>query len=291
MLAGGIGTFGGGATGVGDGVDTGGWVATPETDLGNWEVWELFVPQIFMSRMLDPYSVGYGRYRSGLAIPSMDMLHRFTEGIGSAAIGCGHDRIIPNIGLFGGYPGGKRNTFLVRYHNFEDMIAKRLPLIHETGDPREFKNQKYADVIHFDYTVGAVEVRDKDLTVSDNGSAGGLGDPIERDPALQKADLDTGLTNEKISRNVYCIEADYDQKAKEWKIDEDATKRLRAAKRKERLSRGVPVEEWWQKSRQRLLKKDMDPLLLEMYRSSMKLSQNFTREFKDFWGLPNDFAL
>jgi hypothetical protein len=51
------------------------------------------------------------------------------------------------------------------------------------------------------------------------------------------------------------------------------------------------VEEWWQKSRQRLLKKDIDPLLLEMYRSSMKLSQNFTREFKDFWGLSNDFAL
>jgi acetone carboxylase alpha subunit len=290
MLAGGIGTFGGGATGVGDGVDTGGWVATPETDLGNWEVWELFVPQLFMSRMLEPYSVGYGRYRSGLAIPSMDMLHRFTEGIGSAAIGCGHDRILPNIGLLGGYPGGKRNTFLVRYHNFEDMIAKRLPLIHEIGDPREFKNQKYADVIYFDYTVGAVEVRDKDLTVSDNGSAGGLGDPIERDPALQKADLDTGLTNEEISRNVYCIEACYDGKTKEWKIDEEATKKLREARRKERLSRGVPVEEWWQKYRQRLLKKDMDPLLVEMYRSSMKLSEGFTRDYKDFWALPNDFS-
>jgi len=31
-------------------------------------------------------------------------------------------------------------------------------------------------------------------------------------------------------------------------------------------------------------------LLIEGYRSSMKLSEGFTRDFKDFWALPNDFA-
>jgi len=291
MMMGNTGTFGCGASGCFDGVDTGAWIATMETDTGNWEVYQLFLPEIFMSRMLEPYSVGYGRYRSGLSMPTMDMLHRLTVGIGSGAIGCAHDRIIPNLGLFGGYPGGKRNTFLVRYHNFQDLVSKRLPLIHEIGDPREFKNYKYGDVMYFNYMPPTIEVKDKDLLVVDNTSPGGLGDPVERDPALQKADLDNGLTNLDITRRIYCIEASYDGKAKEWKIDEEATKKLREAKRKERLSRGVPVEEWWQKSRQRLLKKDIDPLLLEMYRSSMKLSQNFTREFKNFWGLSNDFAL
>jgi acetone carboxylase, alpha subunit len=52
----------------------------------------------------------------------------------------------------------------------------------------------------------------------------------------------------------------------------------------------VPVEEWWRKARQRLVDKQLDPLLIEMYRSSMKLSIGFTREYKDFWGLPNDFT-
>ena len=47
----------------------------------------------------------------------------------------------------------------------------------------------------------------------------------------------------------------------------------------------------WQQARQRLMDKTLDPLLLEMYHSSMKLSQGFTREFKDFWVLPQDFAL
>ncbi len=290
MLAGTTGNFGCGASGVCDGVDTGAWIATMETDTGNWEVWELFMPEIYMSRMVEPYSAGYGRYRSGLSMPTMDMLHRVTVGIGSGAIGCAHDRIMPNLGLFGGYPGGKRNTFLVRYHNFQDVIARKLPLIHEIGDPREFMKYPHADVIHLNHMPPTIEVRDKDLLIADNGSAGGLGDPTERAPALQKADLDAGLTNLDISKRVYCIEASYDSKAKEWKIDEKATRKLREAKRKERLSRGVPVEEWWQKARQRLVDKQLDPLLIEMYRSSMKLSIGFTREYKDFWGLPSDFT-
>ena len=50
------------------------------------------------------------------------------------------------------------------------------------------------------------------------------------------------------------------------------------------------MEEWWRKARQRLVDKQLDPLLIEMYHSSMKLSEGFTREYKDFWGLPNDFT-
>lgn len=290
MLGGNTGIFGAGATGVCDGVDAGGWVATPETDLGNAEVFELFMPLMYMTRNLEPYSVGYGRYRSGVSIPTMDLLHRITVGIGSGAIGCAHDRILPNIGMFGGYPGGKRNTFLIRYHNFQELVDNRIPLIHEIGDPREFMNQEHAEVFYHNYMPPAVEVFDKDQLVVDNTSAGGLGDPIERDPALQKADLDNGLTNEEISRNVYCIEASCNEKTEEWNIDEEATKKLREEKRKQRLARGVPVEQWWQKSRQRLQNKDIDPLLLEMYQSSMKLSEGFTQEFKDFWALPDELV-
>jgi len=193
--------------------------------------------------------------------------------------------------MFGGYPGGTRNTFVIRYHSFQDMIDKKLPLIHEIGHPSQFENQKNADVFHYDHIPPTIEVFDKDFLVTDNGAAGGLGDPIERNPALQKANLDNGQTNLDITKNIYCIEASYDGKAKEWKIDEEGTQKLREMKRKERLARGVPVEQWWQKARQRILDKDLDPLLLEMYQSSMKLSEGFTREFKDFWDLPDEFTL
>jgi acetone carboxylase, alpha subunit len=290
MMAGDTGAFGCGASGCFDGVDTGAWIATMETDMGSWEVYQLFVPWISMSRILEPYSVGCGKYRSGVSVGRMDLLHRCREGIGSGALGCAHDRIIPNLGLFGGYPGGKRNTFLLRYHDFKDMVAKRIPLLHEIGDPREFMNYKHGEIIHYNLMPPTIEVKDKDVFICDNSGPGGLGDPIERDPALQKADLDAGLTNIDISRRVYCIEASYDDKAREWKIDEAATRKLREAKKKERLSRGVPVMQWWQQARQHVANKQFDPLLVEMYRSSMKMSEKFTREYKDFWGLPNEFA-
>lgn len=291
MLGGNTGTFGAGATGVCDGVNAGGWMATPETDLGNAEVFELFMPLMYMSRSLEPYSVGWGRHRSGVSLPTMELLHRITIGIGSGAIGCAHDRILPNLGLFGGYPGGKRNTFLIRYHDFQGVIEKQIPLIHSIGDPRDFMNQEHADVYYYNHMPPAVELQDKDLLIVDNASAGGLGDPIERDPARTRADLDDGLCTPDIARNIYCIEARYDEKMKGWRIDEDATAKLRAEMRKKRLARAVPVEEWWQDARQRVLNRDLHPLLIEMYQSSMRMSEGFTKEFKDSWALPEDFSM
>jgi hypothetical protein len=35
----------------------------------------------------------------------------------------------------------------------------------------------------------------------------------------------------------------------------------------------------------------MDDKILEMYQSSMRLSEAFTREFKDFWALHDEFNL
>ena len=73
------------------------------------------------------------------------------------------------------------------------------------------------------------------------GSAAGFGDPIKRDPALAKKDLDNGYLTIESCRRMYCIEATYDDKAEEWIIDERKTAELRAAKRKERLARGIPA--------------------------------------------------
>ncbi len=131
-------------------------------------------------------------------------------------------------------------------------MNKRLPLIHEIGDPKDVHELSVRRRHVLQSHAARHGGQGQGPLIVDNASAGGLGDPIERDPALQKADLDNGLTNDEITRRMYCIEASYDEKAKEWRIDEEATEKLREAKRKERLSRGVPVEKWWQKARQRI---------------------------------------
>lgn len=290
----GTGAFGPGATGVCDGVDGGGFVATAEADLGNEEIWELFVPQLAMGRRLDPYSQGYGRYRSGLSIPTFFLLHRTTQTIASGSLGSGSDRIIPNLGQFGGYPGGKRNTMLLRFPHLKERIAQKLPLVHNLGHPAEFEQRvKEAGGTMTEYGLipPYTEVQDGDYITTLTASAGGLGDPIDRSPALIASDMDNGLITEWQAASIYCVESKYDAKEKQWKIDEAATAERREAKRKERLARAVPVKQWWAKARRQVMDRKIDGQLLEMYQSSMRLSENFTREFKDFWALPDDFSL
>ena len=115
-----------------------------------------------------------------------------------------------------------------------------------------------------------------------------LGDPIEREPERVKRDLEQGLTTEEIATGVYCVNASPVPESHEWQVNEAATRRRREEKRRERLQRAVPVEEWWRRSRQRLLDGNLDPLLAEMYASSMKQSRRFEREFRNFWALSDD---
>ena len=286
-----LGNFGPGATAVCDGVDNAGWAATPETDMGNVEIWEMFVPYLDFTRRMEPYSCGYGMFRSGLAISGTYMMHGSQQAIASGAVGCAHDRIIPNLGMFGGYPGGKRNTIFIRYDSLQELMEQRKPLIHKIGHPKEFGKDIKGEVKVVNYMLPPMEVGEGDMLVTDNCAAGGLGDPIEREPSWVKADLDKGLTTEEIARNIYYVSVSYDERAKEWEVDEAETEKLREAKRKERLSRGVPAKEWWAGARKQVLDKELNPMLLEMYQSSMKMSQQFAQEFRGFWALPEDFVL
>jgi len=290
MISAGTGFFGPGATGVCDGVDCGGWLATPEVDLGSVEVWEMFVPHMEMSRRLDPYSVGYGRFRSGIAIPVVAMIHRSQQLVGSGALGTASDGIIPNLGQFGGYPGGRRNTLLLRYDNLSARMENRQPLTHELGHPATLQERFPGTVSDCGLMPEPTEVFEGDILANFSAAAGGLGDPIERSTAVIRVDLDQGLCSEWQARNIYCAVVSYDANTKEWTVDEGATARLRAAKRKERVARGAPVKEWWRASRRKLMAHALGGKLLEMYRSSAKLSPSFAQEFKDFWSLPDNYT-
>jgi hypothetical protein len=120
---------------------------------------------------------------------------------------------------------------------------------------------------------------------------GGYGDPIERDTSLIKSDLDLGFTTAEACKNIYCTQASYDENEGEWEIDEQRTKELRQARKRERLQKGVPFKDWWQKARERIVKNEMEPLLLEMYHNSMEKGPRFAEEFRKFWSLPQDFTL
>jgi acetone carboxylase alpha subunit len=76
------------------------------------------------------------------------------------------------------------------------------------------------------------------------GSGGGYGDVLERDPALVMKDLEEDLMSHDLARDIYKVV--YDEAT--LIVDAEATEALRAAYRKERLARGKPfdafVKEW-----------------------------------------------
>jgi acetone carboxylase alpha subunit len=289
LLSAPTGTLGAGASGVCDGMDPGGMLPTPEVDLGNAEIWEMFVPRLDLGRRFDPSSVGHGRRRSGVCVPEMQMLHRSRQVVGAALVASGSYHIPANLGQLGGYPSGKNTVVVVQKIDVEGRLAAREPLVHRLGHPEHPDYEQLGGEVRIPHhMMEPFELRDGDIVMNLVAAGGGLGDPIEREPERVQHDLEQGLTTEEIARDIYCVEASPLPASHEWRIDEEATRRRREAKRRERLRRAVPVQEWWRRSRRRLLDGDLDPLLVEMYASSMKLSQRFAREFRDFWALPED---
>ncbi len=294
LMAAGTGNFGPGACGVIDGVDCGGWLATPEVDQGSVEIWELFVPHMEMARRFEPYSIGYGKFRSGCAIPTCTMIHNTQLLVASAALGTASDGIIPNLGMFGGYCGGRRNTIHVHFDNIQEMIREKKPLLHELGDLNDLEEriqEMGGTIVDHGLLPAPFEVSEGDYLIAGSGSGGGVGDPIERDLDIIKTDLDNGLCTKWQAENCYCVEADYNEASKEWTINADESEKIRIGKRKQRLDRAIPVKEWWKKAREKVMAKDMDDKLVEMYQSSARISEPFVQDIKEFWALPEDFSL
>jgi N-methylhydantoinase B/oxoprolinase/acetone carboxylase alpha subunit len=287
------GYFGGCARGVADGVDMGAQFYTAEPDIGNFEVWEMFYPYLDLARRVDPYSVGHGRFRGGASMHAVWTPHRTPFLMVSSSMGGGAVRTLLNTGLFGGYPAGRSAAMILTQTNMKQLVENRQPLVFELGHPAdpEFLKWNKGQLVYFEKIVMPTEIHEGDIVVTMTSSGSGLGDPVERRPEQVVADLENGFTTREIARDIYCVEASYDQVAKKWKVDEAKTRHLRYEKRKQRLARGVPVKQWWKSARQRLLSADIAPLLREMYQSSMKLSQPFAQELRDFWCLPNDFNL
>lgn len=266
----------------------------PIADMGSVEIFEIFFPILSTGRRLLPDSCGWGKYRSGYPVVSTYMIYKSPQVVVDVRPHCTSDKIYLDTGIFGGYPGLNQFARLLIKSNTLKLIEQKKPLVHgitakrdemkenvkgellvETGSSRFFKGvAKAGDILQFAYS----------------GNAGGFGDPIERDSALTKSDLDLGLLTLERCRSIYCIEARYDEKAKEWVIDKKKTAELREKRRKERLAKGMPVEKWWHKRRQDIIEGKMPPLLKKAYNGSLEKGERWPGEFRAFWDVPSDFT-
>lgn len=285
------GANGSGARGVEDGLASGFQVWNAEVDSGNLEVFELTMPHVSLGRRLSPDSGGAGKYRGGNDLACTYLIHGARPyALGATMAVTNTFRVLPNTAIFGGLPGPVPYWYFVRGADIRRLVEDKKPLVHGEGDPRNPDVYRLGGKVERVGTLVLEELHDFDLVQQLNHSSnGGYGDPIERDPERVRRDLDDGAVTPWAAREVYAVAPVFDEASEQWKVDLAETRRLREERRRRRLERSVPVEQWWRQQRQRLLAGELDPMLVEAYRSSFSLGPRFRREFLEFWGLPEDF--
>jgi len=278
---------GSGAMGVFDGLDTAYAQWNPEADMGDAEVWEQILPIVWLGRGIQPDSGGFGKFRGGNAIESLF----FVANTNRAEMGSygGRLPIFTSSGIMGGYPGSRTYRNIIQNTDLKARIAAQQPLPHyegETPDQPEMVrllNGK-ADLSRGRYA--ARPVQEYDVYYQINGSGGGFGDPIERDPLLVQRDVRNKVTILSNAERIYGVAID----PATLEIDEAKTKELRAGIRKARLARGVPAREYIARTRQQLLNGEVSGVARDLYDDILRISPQFARQFREFWNLPEDYT-
>ncbi|RVO98866.1 hydantoinase B/oxoprolinase family protein [Sinorhizobium meliloti] len=283
---------GSGALAIKDGLDTAyvGW--NPESDMGNIEIWEQNMPMVYIDRSIVPNSGGAGKYRGGCAFISTWLINK-TDHL--RLVTSEHSsRVFDNGGLCGGYPAPTcERHHAVRNSDIHERAERREPLAHTPGtDPlvSDFERTYKGEQVWEEGPYITRPHKAGDIFSHAYNGGGGFGDVLERDPIKTAWDVENGFLTREAAEKVFGIILKEDAEGYP-QADIDATVARRAELRKKRLKQAIPVSEWIAREQRRVEASDFAPEVAKMYRSAMKLSPRFSRDFKEFWGLASDFAI
>lgn len=267
----------------------------PQSDLGEIEEWELYMPPVVYlgkAKRL-PNACGHGKFRGGNGFGPLYMIYKPGELkiSGSAALTCAHFLNTTN-GLAGGYPSYGAIVMAFRDTNIYELIERGEP--HPTSVPevlqfiREGK-LKVGEIKEWGGSAEPIEVKHGDLYGVVCHAQGGYGDPLERRYELIKADLDEGLMTADVVSQVYGVMAE--RVGNTWKIDQLASEKLRKQAIQKRKERAVSAEEWWRMERAEVVKRDFTTEIKALYADVVMNSESFRSKFLKFWHLPEDFKV
>ncbi|WP_416829344.1 hydantoinase B/oxoprolinase family protein [Ectobacillus polymachus] len=279
-----------GAGAVKDGISHAAAIWNPEGDMGDMEIWELAEPLLYLGRSMKPNTAGYGKYRGGSGYETLRMVYGAKDW---TMFFMGNGYMSSDCGLMGGYPAASGYRFEAHGTNIKERIEKRLPI--PTGGDMDPDNPEYDKLIEAQEVIRDKQsittetiFEDYDLYLNYLRGGPGFGDPLERKPSMIAEDLNEGHILPRYAERVYGAVASKNEKGT-YIVDEKATEKRRNEMRKERLGRGVTINEWMEKERETILKKDAAVQVRHMYAGSFALSESFNREFKEFWNLPKEW--
>jgi N-methylhydantoinase B/acetone carboxylase alpha subunit len=279
-----------GAGMVRDGLDFAAAMWNPEGDMGDVEVWELIEPFLYLGRRVKANTAGPGKYRGGSGFESLRMCWK-TPFYELQNINGG--KVSASTGLFGGYPNGGGYRRNLHQTNILDLVKNQRPYPVRDGDPAESEILKLVDAKNIQSdkltTTLPEPFEEGDLYLSLLNGGTGLGDSIERAPELIEKDLNGDYLLPRYAESIYG--AHVVKEDGRYRVDQKKTLVKRQKMRERRAQEAVPVKEWMEAERQRIINGEFIKPVRELYRSSMTLSESWAKEFKEFWGLAGDYEM
>ncbi len=287
---------GGGGRIFGDGLDHAAAVWNPQGDMGDYEMWEIVEPFLFLGAKVKANTAGPGRRRGGSGWEAMRYAWKTpffeTQNLGNGPV-------FIQAGLWGGYPGATGYRHNIRNTNMSELVATGKPYPTFDGDPEDSEMSRLvtgsADFDQRTLTLPE-KMEQGDLYLSTYRGGSGLGDPLERGLDDVQADLDGGYLLPRLAGSIYgAIVSDG-----KVQIEESRAERKRLLEERRRLS--VPVSEWIEEERERILAhrqpsgaegeasgdRFIEPVQ-RMYAESLRLSPTWGQYFRSFWDLDPDF--
>ena len=210
-------------------------------DSGEHEISEEDTPIIRLgAQRLARDRIGWGKYRAGLGYEQIATA-RGTAMWGFMT-GCEGSKFPSAQGLFGGYSCPSYQLMKIKGINVFKVLEEN-PKAVEVFDIVDLMNEQPIEGgVYSSNDMGMTFelCNEGEIYMICQGSGGGYGDVLERDPALVMKDLAEDLMSHENARDIYRVV--YDEAS--LVVDEAATALLRAAARRERIARGRPFDEF-----------------------------------------------
>lgn len=210
-------------------------------DSGEHEINEEDTPIIRLgAQRLAKDRIGWGKYRGGMGYEQIATARG--SNMWGFMTGCEGSKFPSAQGLFGGYSCPSYQLCKIKGINVFDVLRDDPKAIEEFDivrlmNERPIKNGKYTSQ---DMGMTFELCNEGEIYMICQGSGGGYGDVIERDPALVMKDLAEDLMSHENARDIYKVV--YDEKT--LIVDEEATAKLRAEYRLERIRRGKTFDQF-----------------------------------------------
>lgn len=210
-------------------------------DSGEHEINEEDTPIVRLgAQRLAKDRIGWGKYRAGMGYEQIATARG--SQLWGFMTGCEGSKFPSAQGLFGGYSCPSYQLLKIKGINIFEELDRNPKVVEEFDIVRLMNERPIPGGRYSSNDMGMTFelCAEGELYMICQGSGGGYGDVLERDPALVMKDLVEDLMSHENAREIYKVV--YDERT--LVVDEEATRNLRAEYRRERIRRGRPFDEF-----------------------------------------------